>query len=281
MSLKIKVEDRVSTYPGRVTLTPVAGAENTYDMVRADVPINEGTPINATLFASKADILNTDATIYVATTGSDTNGTGGSDSPLRTIQAAIDAIPKNLGGHVVKIEVAAGTYDERISFKGFTGGVIEIGKINTTVTVRGIEVDSSSLIKLLIPRIVYDSAFPGAFIDIKNGSNVFLGSGVTITGGGGSNGISVMKNSSMSMTNGLTLTVNGVGGAVINAIECSSVSLNNVTGSENLFGLSAGYGSIIAYRSSSVTSYLGDEASDGGRILTGGGTSTLATASLE
>lgn len=27
-------------------MTPVAGAANTYDMVRADVPIEEGTPIN-------------------------------------------------------------------------------------------------------------------------------------------------------------------------------------------------------------------------------------------
>lgn len=37
---------RIPTYPGRVTLTPVAGSENTYDMARADVPIDEGTPLN-------------------------------------------------------------------------------------------------------------------------------------------------------------------------------------------------------------------------------------------
>lgn len=38
--------DRVSKYPGRVTLTPVPGQENTFDMVRADNPVQEGTPIN-------------------------------------------------------------------------------------------------------------------------------------------------------------------------------------------------------------------------------------------
>lgn len=38
--------NRLPTYPGRVTMTPVAGAANTYDMVRADVPIEEGTPLN-------------------------------------------------------------------------------------------------------------------------------------------------------------------------------------------------------------------------------------------
>lgn len=40
------MKNRVPTYPGRVTLTPVSGATNTYDMVRADVPIEEGTPLN-------------------------------------------------------------------------------------------------------------------------------------------------------------------------------------------------------------------------------------------
>ncbi|NBI10273.1 hypothetical protein D1641_09655 [Colidextribacter sp. OB.20] len=40
------MKNRVPTYPGRVTLTPVAGAPNTYDMVRADVPVEEGTPLN-------------------------------------------------------------------------------------------------------------------------------------------------------------------------------------------------------------------------------------------
>jgi len=40
------LKDRTPTYPGRVTLTPVPGQNNTYDMVRADSPIEEGTPIN-------------------------------------------------------------------------------------------------------------------------------------------------------------------------------------------------------------------------------------------
>lgn len=40
------MKDRVPRYPGRVTLTPVSGQANTYDMVRADQPTQEGTPIN-------------------------------------------------------------------------------------------------------------------------------------------------------------------------------------------------------------------------------------------
>lgn len=40
------MKDRISLYPGRVKLTPVAGEENTFDMVRADQPTQEGTVLN-------------------------------------------------------------------------------------------------------------------------------------------------------------------------------------------------------------------------------------------
>lgn len=40
------MKDRVPLYPGRVTLTPVAGQANTYDLMRADQPTQEGTPLN-------------------------------------------------------------------------------------------------------------------------------------------------------------------------------------------------------------------------------------------
>jgi len=40
------MQDRQSTYPGRVTLTPVPDAPNTYDMTLADIPIKPGTPLN-------------------------------------------------------------------------------------------------------------------------------------------------------------------------------------------------------------------------------------------
>lgn len=40
------MQDRIPLYPGRVTMTPVAGQANTFDMVRADDPTQEGTPLN-------------------------------------------------------------------------------------------------------------------------------------------------------------------------------------------------------------------------------------------
>lgn len=46
--------DRVPMYPGRIKLVPVPGQENTFDMVRADEPLVEGTPVNKVLFDSLA-----------------------------------------------------------------------------------------------------------------------------------------------------------------------------------------------------------------------------------
>ncbi len=48
------MKDRVSLYPGRVRLTPVSGQENTYDMVRADEPTQEGTPLSKATFLKDA-----------------------------------------------------------------------------------------------------------------------------------------------------------------------------------------------------------------------------------
>lgn len=40
------MKDRLSKYPGRVKLTPVAGQADTFDMIRADEPEEAGTPLN-------------------------------------------------------------------------------------------------------------------------------------------------------------------------------------------------------------------------------------------
>ena len=49
---EVNFKDRVPTNPGRITLTPVPGATNTYTMERADNPTEEGTPLNKAVFNS-------------------------------------------------------------------------------------------------------------------------------------------------------------------------------------------------------------------------------------
>ena len=48
------MKDRDPLYPGRVTLTPVSGQANTFDMVRADDPTQAGTPLNKATFLKDA-----------------------------------------------------------------------------------------------------------------------------------------------------------------------------------------------------------------------------------
>lgn len=49
------MKDRKPTYPGRVKLIPVPGEESVFDMIRADEPEQDGTPLNkATLLTDEA-----------------------------------------------------------------------------------------------------------------------------------------------------------------------------------------------------------------------------------
>lgn len=76
-----------------------------------------------------------DETYYVATTGLDTTGDGSSTKPFKTIQRAVDALPKNLGGHTVIINIASGTYAEAINICGFYAGLLIISGDGASTTI--------------------------------------------------------------------------------------------------------------------------------------------------
>lgn len=281
MAFKIPVEDRISTYPGRVTLVPVSGETNVYDMVRADMPISEGTPINKQLFDNKAYTLTSDVTVYVSSLGSDTEGDGSSDAPYRTIQAAIDALPKHLGGHTATIDIPNGTYDEYLSVKGFSAGKLVIGQYARSITIQGIEVITSSIVEFNVSKITKGDATRGAMINIKDGSVVTFSSGTTIDGVDYAfGGINVMNNSVLSASSDNSVTINncfdGVG-----ATYGARVSLMRLSGNVGMFGLAAQRGGVISYQSGGLTSALGDDVDSGGRIWKGSGLSNMVVAGVE
>ena len=80
------MQDRVSLYPGRVKLDPVAGQANTYDLTRADQPTQEGTPLN------KANLLS-DATAAAikALLASQTENPVTPNAALSILAQAVDA----------------------------------------------------------------------------------------------------------------------------------------------------------------------------------------------
>ena len=96
------MQDRVPTYPGRVKLNPVPGHENTYDMVRADSPVQEGTPLN------KASLLRDDtAALY----GQSADAVP--DDILSILSKAVlsvDGYLKDIGGNKVGPRIETGNY---------------------------------------------------------------------------------------------------------------------------------------------------------------------------
>ena len=89
------MQDRLSTYPGRIRLIPVQGQENTYDIERADEPSQLGTEL-------KTDTLLSDTTAALlgldASTGTPNAAFGKLKSLLNTVAAQIG--PKEIGSYV-------------------------------------------------------------------------------------------------------------------------------------------------------------------------------------
>lgn len=97
------MKDRIPTKPGRVTLTPVPGQENTYDLVRADEPAQEGTPLN------KAALLKDEtAALY---------GLGTDAVPDDVLKLLAFSIPRPYGVLAIRTMDASGRYIGNTSVK--------------------------------------------------------------------------------------------------------------------------------------------------------------------
>ena len=281
MAFKISVEDRISTYPGRVVLTPVPGQTNTYDLTRADLPIAEGTPVNKALLDNKAYALTEDVVVYVSRTGNDISGDGSKDAPFATIQKAVDALPRYLDGHTAEISIANGTYSERVIVEGFSGGHLLIGRPGETFTVNGIEITNSSFVETNINRITRNTGNNQPLYVVRNGSNVRVNSSMTMDGADTNvNGVFVENNSHVVGGSNVKVTVNNCAGVIV-AQWCSFVSFTEVAGTGNIFGMGASYGGIISYKTDSVSKMWSNLADTGGLVLTGSNSTALSDATLD
>ena len=97
------MKDRVPTYPGRVTLTPVPGQTNTYDMTRADAPQagNEGTPLN------KAHLLTDDTATALGLNPSNDPSVNDALAVLPTLMvniASFSSLPKTVSNAAIKAD---------------------------------------------------------------------------------------------------------------------------------------------------------------------------------
>lgn len=272
MILKIPVVDRAPVFPGRVILAPVAGQTNTYDMVRADAPTQPGTPLNKALLDNKAYTLIESVTVYVnGATGNDDTADGTSTLPFKTIQAAVDALPKCLGGFVATVEVAAGTYPERVRIEGFYGGRLVIGSADL-VTVRGISIFASTSVQLKISTVT--AVDTDTLLYVGAGSEVLIGRHMTLNCESlATIGVGVEQDSFVSAL-GVSVNVNKSTDTAIKATYGGRISLNIAGGNNNTgVGLRAENGGVIAYSTKSLAATTANMTANGGRIYTGAQTS--------
>lgn len=116
--------------------------------------------------------LSNDTTLYVATTGSDTTGDGTSAKPFKTIQHAVDILPKDLNGYSAYIIVSNGTYNEDLLISGFHSGMVSMSSnspesINTDVAIKSVvSIFSDAYIKLS-GLYIYGSSSNGASVTIS------------------------------------------------------------------------------------------------------------------
>ena len=268
MAFKIEVTDRIPTYPGRVKLNPVSGQANTYDLVRADLPIAEGTPINKALLDNKAYTLTENTTVYVAKNGSDTDGDGSSAAPFLTIQKAIDSLPKFFGGYSATVSIGEGTYDERISIHGFCGGRLTIGDTGRIVTVRGISISNSSTVYLSVSNIAYAEGYAGTCLYLGHGSIVTLFDPMYINAEGQNQYGVAVEYGSILMAPYVTLSVNSCGKPAIFCSHASVVALDVVNGLYNTsYGFFADFGSRVSCAVRNLVSSLGDYEGAGSQII--------------
>ena len=239
MALKTTAVDRVPRYPGRVKLTPVTGQTNTYDLVRADSPTQEGTPLNAAFFNRKADALTENVTLYVSPNGNDTTGDGSSAKPYATVQNSLSTIPKNLDGFLATIHIAPGTYTGAIAIEYFTGGcIIFTSTAGSTVTFKG-----QITVRDAYAQIVnFNAVMDGAHIYVTQGGRFYTNDNAILTCNGGTYGLYAMYNSKVSLAG--TTIVNNVTAAALRSGASCEVYVHSISGSGNNIGFQAVGGSL-------------------------------------
>lgn len=97
----------------RISNTPGSGGITAEDIGAPSVGQN------GQISYSQIPHLVKDTFLYVDGTNGDDSNNGTESQPYKTIMAAINSAPKDLGGHRVYIYVAPGTYDESVVINGF------------------------------------------------------------------------------------------------------------------------------------------------------------------
>lgn len=198
-----------------------------------------------------------DRIIYVKTTGNDATGTGDYTTPFATVTKALSVIPKNLDGKEITIDIAAGSYNERLLISGFNG-LITL-QPSGVVTIQSLTIDGCS---------VYLSGYQ---LNCTNG--IVLTNGATFEGRsaiyiGGNNTVALSVQSGSAFVLFATLTVSNSTSTAIEAYGMGRIYVATLSGSNNKTGMLASNGGVITYGSTSISATTARVTNTGGRIYT-------------
>lgn len=214
--------------------------------------------------------LTGNTTLYVSTIGSDILGDGSELNPFRTIQYAIDTLPKDLNSYTAYVQIADGTYEETVTITGFKSGSVILR------TIRGDVISPLTKVTNII------CSHNCAYINIG-------GLDITTTS---SDGILCVDCSNVQIGNvrcvGVTDTFKGVYGAEVNLFRVWNCEISNrkfavffgnskgyvngCTGVSNNTGIYAGSGTIINISGSSIGATFPLDHGYGGMLVYANGT---------
>ena len=200
-------------------------------------------------------------TIYVSPSGNDASGNGSESYPFKSIQKAINSIPKDLGNREITVNIASGTYAEKVEVSGFYGGTLRFSF--GTVTITTFSVFESCVILSGTALTIAASGNTYGFY-CHRGANVICQIPLTVTGS--TNGIYCVFGSKFSGNR--AITINSCTYAVT-SMYASYVYVTSLAGSKNNNGIQAGAGiaSIGSIASGFASTLYVTTA--GGRVYTG------------
>lgn len=118
---EVNFRDRVPLYPGRFLLVPVEGQTNTWELVRADEPTEEGTPIDKATFNSIIHSRLTGRFYPCTATFNAMNTTTITRNPIPTTGWVAGSITKATNGTDYTVEASSAINSDYSVEKAFDG----------------------------------------------------------------------------------------------------------------------------------------------------------------
>lgn len=207
-------------------------------------------------------MLHADATIVVDPTGNDSTGKGTAAAPYATVTKALSSIPKNLNDKIVTIDIGAGTYNENVVIRGFSG-VINIYSAGI-VRLQSLTVEGSR---------VYQYGSQTNFTNglVLNNGAVYVGQSLMYVTGTNAIGVNVQNGSTFVLYN--TASISNTTDAALVATGGSRAYVTTLAGTSNITGIRADTGSTVCYGTMNITATTQRFTNTGGRIYSGAQTS--------